>query len=59
MSMMGSGFYSYTTAMWVSCPNDSCEFADLTDVFVDDYRDYWFKCDKCDFDDRIYNDEPF
>lgn len=56
MSMTGSGFDSYTVAMKVSCPNDKCEFDGLTDVFVDDWKDVWFKCDKCDFDDRLKDD---
>jgi hypothetical protein len=57
--MTGSGFDSYTIAMTVDCPNEKCEFDGLTDVFVDDDRNYWFKCDKCDFDDILEDDKPF
>jgi hypothetical protein len=58
-SMTGSGFDSYTIAMTVDCPNEKCKFDGLTDVFVDDDKNYWFKCDKCDFDDRLKDDVPF
>jgi hypothetical protein len=58
-SMTGSGFDSYTIAITVDCPNPKCEFDGLTDVFVDDDKNYWFKCDKCDFDDRLKDDVPF
>lgn len=56
MNMTGSGFDSYTVAMTVDCPNEKCDFDGLTDVFVDDWKDVWFKCDKCDFDDRLKDD---
>jgi len=58
-SMTGSGFDSYTIAITVNCPNPKCEFEGLTDVFVDDDKNYWFKCDKCKFDDKLKDDVPF
>jgi len=59
MSDIGSGFSSYTFAMSVTCPNDKCEFDGLADVLVDDWKEYWFDCAECDYDDRLTDDVPF
>lgn len=55
----GSGTLSYDIAIKVSCPNEKCDFDEVTDVRVDDWKKYWFDCPKCDFDDELKNDTPF
>jgi hypothetical protein len=59
MDMRGSGIYSYDVDINVSCPNEECDFDDLANVVVDDWKAYHFTCPKCDYEGELENDTPF
>lgn len=59
MDMRGSGIYSYEVVIKVKCPNPACSFDDKADVFVDDWKNYYFDCPECEFDEELVKDTPF